>query len=327
MKTIAFPISSKENEQRRAVIPQHLSTVQNTQFLYFEKGYGEVLGIDDSEYTSCGCHVVSREELLTKDIICDLKVGDADFLDDLPLNTTIFGWIHAVQNRTVTDTLIDRKLTGFAMEDMYKNGRHTFWRNNEIAGEAAIMHAYLCHGIMPYNTKAAVIGKGNTGRGASKILTLLGAEIVQYDEFTEKLLRDELPNYDVVVNCVLWDVTRKDHLIFFKDLKRMKKGSLIIDVSCDRAGAIESSIPTTIENPTFVVDGVTHYAVDHTPSLFYKTFSKEVSSTICLYLDELITGRIGNVLQNAKIVEDGFILDRKISDYQKRTEVRCFAVV
>lgn len=56
--------------------------------------------------------------------------------------------------------------------------------------------------------------------------------------------------------CVLWDTKRKDHIIYREDLSRMKKDAMIVDVSCDRNGGIETSIPTTIENPTYKVDGV-----------------------------------------------------------------------
>lgn len=97
------------------------------------------------------------------------------------------------------------------------------------------MHAFQLHGIMPYNTKAALIGRGNVGNGALKILTLLGADVHIYNRRMEKLLRDELSEYDVIVNAVLWDTNRNDHIIYKSDLKRMKKGSMIIDISCDRA--------------------------------------------------------------------------------------------
>jgi N5-(carboxyethyl)ornithine synthase len=109
----------------------------------------------------------------------------------------------------------------------------------------------------------------------------MGADVVVYDRHTEQLLSKELGEYDVIVNALLWDTKRTDHIIYREDLKRMKKGAMIIDVSCDRAGAIETSVPTTLENPTYVVDGITHYVVDHTPSLFYKTTSKCISEVVC----------------------------------------------
>lgn len=319
MYSIGFPISHKENEKRRAVIPVHLANIKHPNRLFFETGYGEVLGYSDEQYVQAGANVAPREEVLTKDIICDPKIGGAEYLVKLH-NQTIFGWIHAVQNRDITDKIVNGKLTAFAWEDMYYQGRHCFWRNNEIAGEAAVFHAYMCHGIFPYNTKAAVLGRGNTARGAIKTLNYMGAEVTQYDRRTEALFREELGNYDVIVNCILWDTSRKDHIIYRSDLKRMKRNALIIDISCDRNGGIETSIPTTIDNPTFVVDGVTHYVVDHTPALFWKTSSESLSAEVVKYLDYLIEDnpQSSEVLRFAQSFDGGRILDSRIIAFQSR---------
>ena len=320
MKTIGFVISKKEKEKRRALLPQDIVRIKNKSSLYFEKGYGEVLNIGDEVYSSLGCNIVSRREVLQQDIICDPKIGDAEYLIDLNKHQTIFGWIHAVQNRDITDTLISRKLTAYAWEDMYESGRHVFWRNNEIAGEAAIMQSFECYGIMPYNTKVAVLGKGNVARGAMKILTLLGADVVVYDRKTEKLFQNELDKYDVIVNGILWDTSRNDHIIYKSDLKRMKKGAMIIDISCDRNGGIETSIPTTIEDPVFTMEGIMHYAVDHTPSLFYKTSTIDISKELYKYVDELIESKARDVLSKALIIDKGVIVGQRIIEFQKREQ-------
>lgn len=317
MKTIGFPISTKENESRRAITPVSLSNIKHKEQIYIETGYGDVLGYNDDEYRALGANIVSKEEVLKQDIICDPKIGDADYLDSLN-NQTIFGWIHAVQNRDITDKLINGKITAYAWEDMYHLNRHTFWRNNEIAGEAAVMHAYLLHGIFPYNTKVAVLGRGNSARGAVKTLNYMGADITVYDRKTEQLFREELPQYDVVVNAILWDTNRKDHIIYKEDLTRMKRGAMIIDISCDRAGGVETSIPTTIENPTYKIDGITHYVCDHTPSLFFKTTSEVLSAITSEYCDILIMDTPNEELNAAKIIENGVILDNRINVFQNR---------
>ncbi len=147
---------------------------------------------------------------------------------------------------------------------------------------------------------------------------MLGADVTVYSKKTELLLKNELPNYDVVVNALLWDVYRKDHIISLSDLDRMKRGSMIIDVSCDRHGAIESSEPTTIEDPVYLFKGILHYAVDHTPSLVYKTTSEVISVEVTKFLDDLIEENENEILKNAKCVQGGVILDKRISDYQDR---------
>ena len=317
MKTIGFPISHKENEKRRAIIPRDLALIKNCDYIYIEQGYGDVLGYSDADYQQYGVHISTREEVLKQDIICDPKIGDAEYLNTLH-SQLIFGWVHAVQNRDITDVILLQKLTAIAWEDMFEGGRHLFWRNNEIAGEAALCHAYLLHGIFPYNTKVAVIGRGNVARGALRTLNFMGADVVVYDRHTEKLLSKEIGEYDVIVNALLWDTTRKDHIIYREDLQRMKKGAMIIDVSCDRAGAIETSIPTTLENPTYVVDGITHYVVDHTPSLFYKTTSECISEVVCRFIDDLIEALDNDVLNTAVSISEGKIVDQRIIEFQHR---------
>ena len=284
MKTAGFPISRKEHENRRAMVPQDVAKLSHPEALYFETGYGDVLGLTDDDYRRVGASVVSREEVLEKDIICDPKVGDAEYLSLLH-RQTIFGWVHAVQNRDITDKIVSGQLTAYAWEDMFEKGRHIFWRNNELAGEAAIMHAFRCYGRMPYETTVAVIGRGNTARGAMR---------------------------------VLWDTSITDHIIYRDDLKRMKRDSMIVDVSCDRRGGIETSVPTTIEEPTYIADGVLHYAVDHTPALFYKTFTIENSRTIAPFVDMLVNDTCDDVLSAALIIKNGHILDERINRFQNR---------
>ena len=315
---IGFPISHKENENRRALLPDDAARISRPECLLVERGYGEVLGFPDDDYLATGVRVVSRDEVLAQPIICDPKAGDAEYLGALR-NQTVFGWVHAVLNRDITDKLIAGRLTAYAWEDMYEDGRHVFWRNNEIAGEAAIAHAYLSHGVFPYHTKVAVIGRGNIARGATLALQALGADVKVFTRTMEAELRAELPRYDVVVNAILWDKMRKDHIIRREDLKRMKRGAMIVDISCDRAGAIETSVPTTISNPSYMVDGIRHYVVDHTPALFYKSTSRAISEVLPRYLDALIEGKVGDpVLKKSLIVRDGVIIDRRISEFQGR---------
>ena len=213
MKTIGFPISPKEHENRRAIVPIDIQRLKQPELVFIETGFGSVLGIPDAEYEAVGAHICSHEEATQKDIVCDPKVGDADYLDGMRHGQIIFGWVHATQNYDITERIIGSKLTAFAWEKMFEKGRHIFWFNNELAGEAAIINAFQCYGQLPYGLEVAVIGNGNTARGACRVLNMLGAHVMQYNRHQEELLRQELGNYDVVANCILWDVSRKDHVI------------------------------------------------------------------------------------------------------------------
>ncbi|MCH5278288.1 MAG: N(5)-(carboxyethyl)ornithine synthase [Christensenellaceae bacterium] len=318
VKTVGFPISPKENENRRAIVPSDISRLSHPDHVFIETGFGTVLGISDDEYEAAGAHICDHNEVLKQDVICDPKIGDADYLEQLHEGQTIFGWIHATQNENITNKIIKSRLSAYAWEKMFDKGRHVFWFNNELAGEAAVINGFQCYGQLPYGLEVAVIGNGNTARGACRVLNMLGAHVMQYNRRQEELLREEIDNYDVIVNCILWDVTRRDHILYRDDLKRMKKNSMIIDVSCDRNGGIETCIPTTIENPTYYVDGILHYAVDHTPSFFYKTFSFNNSKIIVPYIQELMEDNANEVLKECLIIRDGIIVDSEIKEYQNR---------
>lgn len=320
MKTIGFIISHKNGEKRRALLPKDIkSNVRNPQNLYFEKGYGNSVGIDDKEYLEVGCNIVSRQEALKCDIITDVKLGDADYLSELESTKILFGWAHAVQNIPFTSQILNDNHTVIAWEEIFENGRYIFYRNREVAGEAAIMHAYRYCGKMPYDTKVAILGNGQTAKGALRILHGLGAEVDVYNRRLEKLFREKMYDYDVLVNCVLWDTKRTDRIIYAEDLKKMKPGTLIIDVSCDPYLEIETSRPSTIENPVYEVDGIIHYTVDNTPGMFPITITKVLSEGISRYVDYLIENDFCSYpsnLQSAIVIQDGHIIDERINSFR-----------
>lgn len=317
MNNIGFLISEKENEKRRALIFEDIKKIKNKKNLFFQKGYGNVLGIEDIEFEKIGCNVVDKEKVLNCDIICDPKIGDEECLKKIK-NRKIFGWIHATQNYSITQILINNRITAIAWEKMYDNNRHIFDKNNQIAGKAAVLHAILCYGEGIENKNVAILGNGNTAKGAIEIAKLLNANVEVFARKNEKEFIRRMKNFDVIINCILWDVTRKDHIIYRGDLKKLKKGTMIIDVSCDKNGAIETTIPTTIEKPIYYIDEIMHYAVDHTPSLLHREASKSISVEVSKYIDDLIFDKNNNILENAIIIKDGRIIDDEINKFQRR---------
>jgi len=313
--TVGFLISEKENENRRVLTPVGILPIRNKSSLYFQKGYGEILGIKDSEYIAAGSNVCSKEEVLTKDIICEPKIGDSSVCSELK-DKTLFGWIHAKGNPDLVQIIKKNRLTVYAWEDMFKNGRHIFWKNNELAGQAAILHAISYYGKTPFGLKVAVLGRGNVAMGAIKILNQLGAQTTVYSYKKEKLFRSEMDQFDIIVNALLWDTTRKDHVIYKRDLVHLKKGAFIIDISCDKAGAIETSVITKIEKPVYKVNGILHYSVDHTPSILYKSATKSIEKAISPFFDVLIDDRDNDVLEKAKEFEDGLEVKYLFDDYK-----------
>jgi len=284
--------------------------------LFFERGYAVHLGIPDEAYTDLGCRILPREDIYGCDVICNIKAPTDSECALYGRGQTLFGWIHAVQSRAVTAFLRQNMMTGIAWEDMDENGRHVFWRNNEIAGEAAVLHALPHLGRALDRCRAALIGLGNCGRGAFKVLCRLGLEVVVFGPETTPLLPGRLSDFDVVVNAVKWDVFSHGHLIARSDLRRMRRGSLIIDISCDEGIGIESSRPTSISDPVFEVEGVLHYAVDHTPTLMFRTATEAISEAVAPYLDEIVESKPGACLRRATVIANGAVIDPRIVRFQ-----------
>lgn len=318
MKTLGFVISGKENEQRRALLPSDIRKIKNASKLYFESGYGDVLGISDDDYEQAGAKICTKEEVYSCPIVCNVKAPIEKERLYFQQGQTFFGWIHAVQGRAIVDFLLSKKMSCIAWEEMVENDRYIFWRNREISGEAAILHALPFIKKLPYECNVAIVGRGNCFRGAYKILSRLGATIKVYDRVTSPYLRYEIGEYDIVINAVLWDVFRTDHIIYREDLKKMAPGSMIIDISCDEAMGVETSHPTTIADPVYTIDGVIHYAVDHTPALYPKAATESVSKALYPYIDYLVEEIPHPTIERAYCIKDGIILDERIIRFQHR---------
>lgn len=318
MKRIGFLISRKNNEKRRALIPRDLAKITHPNQLYFEKGYGESLGISDDEYIERGACILPREKILECEILVDVKLGDGDYINNLLPGKLLVGWAHAVQGLDFTTAALAGKHTVLAWEEIFEEGRYLFYRNREIAGEAAIIQSFRYCGKMPYDTKVAIIGNGQTARGALRVLYGLGATVDVYNRSLECLFKQKMFEYDVIVNCVLWDTNRTDRLIYKEDLKKFRPGTMIVDVSCNHGLEIETTHPTTIDNPVYVVDGVIHYAVDNTPAMFPITVTNHLSEKFADFVDQLIDDELSEELQKAIVINKGTIIDPNIVAYRNR---------
>ena len=322
-RTMGLLISHKNNEKRRAILPEDVKKLRNANMLYIETGYGDSVGYSDKEYVAAGANIVPREDALKCDIITDVKLGDADYLNQLEDGKLLFGWAHAAQGISFTDSCLAKNFTVIAWEEIFEKGRYIFYRNREVAGEAAILQAFCHYGKMPYECRVSVIGNGQTAKGAIRILNGLGATVDVYGRKLEKLFHENKFDYDVIVNCVMWDISRKDHLISREDLKKMKPHTMIIDVSCDPYLGIETSHPTTISDPVYEEEGVIHYSVDNTPAMFPMTVTKVLSEGNVKIFDDVIEGTLTPALDAAMVIEDGHIRSKSIWNFRADRGLLC----
>ena len=311
-------ISHKNKEARRALLPETVAKLKNKQSLIFEAGYGDALGYSDAQYVDAGAKVAPREEVLSCDILVDVKLDSADYLYDIEDGKILVGWAHATQQVDFTTACLEKGHTVIAWEEIFEDGRYIFYRNREVAGEAAIMHAFRYSKKMPYDTNVCILGNGQTAKGALRILHGLGANVDVYPRKFEQLFKKKMFDYDVIVNCVMWDTAREDRVIYKEDLAKFKPGTLFIDVSCNINLEIETSRPTSIDDPVYEVDGIIHYAVDNTPAMYAATVTKVLSDGFEKFVDEIINGKYSVPVEDAIVIKDGSIVHDSIRSFREQ---------
>ena len=169
--------SKKVDERRRPIHPAHLLRIPEAlrKQLVFEEGYGDPFGIEDEAIAKLSGGIATRHEILAdigKVIINKPVLAD---LEELREGGTLWGYVHCVQQRDITQVALDRKQTLIAFEDMFvwspsgQAGRHTFYKNNEMAGYCAVLHALQLIGIDGHygnQRKTIIFGFGAVSRGA-----------------------------------------------------------------------------------------------------------------------------------------------------------------
>ncbi|MBC8365896.1 NAD(P) transhydrogenase subunit alpha [bacterium] len=342
MSEITFGVigtSKKENERRVPIHPEHLPRIPELvrKQLIFEEGYGSRFGIADSEIADQTGGVASRQELLTdignviipKPVLSDLK--------ELREGGILWGWPHCVQQREITQTAIDRKQTLIAFEEMFvwgptgQIGRHTFYKNNEMAGYCAVLHALQLRGIDGHygkQRKAIIFSFGAVSRGAIYALKARGFRditiciqradhevreevldchyvriregregearmmVVEHDG-TERPLAQLIRESDIIINGIFQEPDHPVHFVTEEEHSSLMPDCLIIDVSCDEGMGFHFARPTTFKEPVIKIGSIDYYAVDHTPSYLWESASRSVSAALIVHLPTVVGGRAG----------------------------------
>ncbi len=196
--------SRKENEQRLPLHPAHLGVLpaEIRARICFERGYGEPLGASDAELTTLGASIATRDEIMSEAGVVLLPKPLAQDLEEMRAGGILWGWPHCVQQREITQTAIDKRLTLLAWEAMFlwKSGAvkdlHLFYRNNEMAGYCGVIHALACAGLDGHYgaaSTAVVISLGSVSRGAIYALRGRGfEEITVYTQRPPYLVHDRV---------------------------------------------------------------------------------------------------------------------------------------
>lgn len=360
--------SKKKNEKRIPIHPDHFLRLPKhiKSQLVFEKGYGEPFNISDEEMCEQISGVASRSELLSKMDAVIIAKPVLEDLEELKQGGILWGYHHCVQQTAFTQLAIERKQTLIAFEDMFvwgpngEIGRHSFYKNNEMAGYCAVLHALQLKGIDGHygnQRKVLIFSFGAVSRGAIYALKAHGfrditiciqrpdhevrEEIlnchytriaksknknermiaIEHDG-SERPLLDLISESDILINGVLQEPNDPINFIIEGEQSYLKKGCLIIDVSCDENMGFYFAKPTTFDDPIFKKGTVDYYGVDHTPSYLWESASRAISAALIVYLPTIIGGRKNwendETIRKAINIDSGVIQNPTILSFQNR---------
>jgi len=279
--------------------------------------------------------IATRSELLRDIGTVIINKPVLDDLKELKEGGTLWGYVHCVQQADITQAALDRKQTLIAFEDMFawsesgNIGRHTFYKNNEMAGYCAVLHALQLKGIDGHygnQRKIVIFGFGAVSRGAIYALKAHGFRditiciqregyevreevldchyvkirkgnkseermmLVEHDG-SERPLSNLINEADIIVNGIFQDTNKPTHFVIEEESSSLKQNSLIIDVSCDEGMGFFFAKPTTFKKPIIKYETINYYAVDHTPTYLWESATRSISAALIVYLDTVLSGR------------------------------------
>src|SRR4030095_9795291 len=232
----------------------------------------------------------------------------------------LFTYLHLAASRSLTEALLKSGVTALAYETIDVNGRLPLLEPmSEIAGRMSILVggyflAKHCGGsgvllggvpgVLP--GRVVVLGGGASGINAARMATGLGCDVTILEVDLERMrflditlhsahtlysseahLLELLPNVDVLIGAVLVPGAKAPKLIRREMLRRMRPGSVLVDIAIDQGGCAETSHPTTHDDPVFVEEGVTHYCVANMPAAFARTATQALTNVTYRYIELL----------------------------------------
>ena len=326
MKEVGFVKTSMPDETRVALLPKDIpDKISYPNKLFFERDYAKHLGVEDSEYENVGANIVSRDEAYSKEVLCIPKPWINDVKHFKP-GQTIIGWLYLAEKKTIARSILNNKMTAIAWENMYdSNKNYTFKKNRWYAGYIAVTQGLPFAKASPKNLKIGILGDGRVAKGAIARLDEEGAKYKVFGinllnaatpsrkefDFILKKFKDQLKEFDVVINCWYYDPAIGNYLML-KDLQEMKTGALFIDVSSE---GVEGSIPHPAISPFYHLgrfNPIIIYNNNHVPSFWPLEVSESISQDFAPYIEKIMKSKVDEVLRTATVVLSGEIIDKRI---------------
>lgn len=317
---IGVPKEIKNNENRVAMTPAGVAELKhNGHTVYVQHTAGEGSGFSDDEYIAAGAQILPTIEAVydIAEMIVKVKEPIEPEYKLIKKDQVVFTYFHFASDRKLTEAMIASRGVCIAYETvrLADHSLPLLVPMSEVAGRMSIQEGarFLekpqggkgillggVPGVPP--AKVLVLGAGVVGRNAALMAVGLGADVTIADISLPTLrhvaetmprvktlyssrhnIESQLPDVDLVVGSVLIPGAKAPKLITRDMLKLMRPGSVIVDVAIDQGGCFETSRPTTHSEPTYVIDGVVHYAVANIPGAVPRTSTLALTNATLPY--------------------------------------------
>jgi alanine dehydrogenase len=320
---IGVPREIKEQEQRVALLPSAAhQLVRGGHSVLVEKNAGVGSGYPDEDYVKAGAQIVdqAREVFAHAGLIVKVKEPLPSEFSLLRKGQILFTYLHLAVSKSLTEALLKSGVTAIAYETIQINNRLPLLEPmSEIAGRMSVVMGanFLAKynggsgvllggvpGVLP--GRVVVVGGGTSGVNAARMATGLGADVTILDVDLERLryldlamgsantlysseanLYELVADCDLLIGAVLVPGAKAPKLITRAMLRKMKPGSVLVDISIDQGGCAETSRPTTHLDPVYVEEGVTHYCVANMPAAYARTATQALTNVTFPYVQLL----------------------------------------
>ncbi len=355
---IGVPKEIKRHEYRVGMTPMGVAILVNDGHeVLVEKGLGLGCGFKDSEYEKAGAKITDKSEIF-KNAQLIIKVKEP-LPEEYPLfrkKQALFTYLHLASNPQLIEFLRKNKITAFAYETLeVNNSLPLLAPMSEIAGKMApIIGAYYLQknkkgcGLLPIGAvgvrpaKVVIIGAGNVGFNSAKVSYNMGFDVVVLNRGIERLqkiddyfngkvktrilneynLEEEIYDAHVIIGAVLVPGGKTPVLIKKDMLKKMMKGAVIVDVSIDQGGCVETAKPTTHDKPVYTVHGVIHYTVANMPGAYPRTSTIALTNATISFIRDMANMGIekaidDKIFRTALNIYNGEIVNENLRDSLK----------
>jgi len=317
---IGLPKEIKSQEKRVALVPSGAdSLVKAGHQVFVETDAGLGAGFQDEAYTRAGATIVQSpvDVFGLSEMIVKVKEPQPQEYDLFRPGHLLFTYLHLAATKKLTDVLLEEGVTSIAYETIEINGRLPLLQPmSEIAGRISVLvgvqHLATFNGgcgvllpgapgVLP--GRVLVIGGGVAGVNAARMAVGLGAKVIILEVNLDRvraleatmdnvcvvysndaILSELLPRTDLLIGAVLIPGARAPKLVTRDMLRLMKPGSVVVDIAVDQGGCIETTRPTTHENPTFIEEGVVHYCVTNMPGAYARTSTLALTNATLPYI-------------------------------------------